>query len=122
MDASTWCVVAIAFLATFIRSTFGFGEALFAVPLLALFMPIRTAAPLAVALSITVAAVVVIQDWRHIHLSTAGWLIAPTILGVPIGIALLAWGHEGPVKAGLGILIVSFASYSLLGKAPPVLR
>ncbi|HWD38741.1 MAG TPA: sulfite exporter TauE/SafE family protein [Fimbriimonas sp.] len=122
MDASTWWVLLIAFIASLIRSTFGFGEALVAVPLLALFLPIRTAAPLAVLLSITVAAVVVIQDWRKIHLRSVGWLLGPTILGIPLGIWLLSVGHQSAVKAGLGVLILSFALYSLLCKAPPELH
>jgi uncharacterized membrane protein YfcA len=55
-------VVAVLFLATLIRSSFGFGEALVAVPLLALRIPIQVAAPLAVLVSIAVAAIVVAQD------------------------------------------------------------
>ena len=51
-------VVAVIFLATLIRSAFGFGEALVAVPLATL-------------VSITVAAIVVAQDWHKIHVSTA---------------------------------------------------
>jgi hypothetical protein len=54
IDPITAYVVAIVFVATSIRSSLGFGEALFAVPLLALKIPIATAAPLAVLVSITV--------------------------------------------------------------------
>jgi uncharacterized membrane protein YfcA len=49
-------VIVVVFVATLIRSSFGFGEALVAVPLLALRMPIQVAAPLAVLVSITIAA------------------------------------------------------------------
>jgi uncharacterized membrane protein YfcA len=122
MDASTWNVLLVAFFATFIRSTFGFGEALVAVPLLALTMPIKTAAPVAVLLSITVAAVVVVQDWRSIHVSSASWLLVPTFFGIPIGVWLLSVGHQNAVKAVLGILIFSFAIYSILAKAPAHLQ
>ncbi len=62
METTTLDVLLIVFLATLIRSAFGFGEALIAVPLLALFIPLKVAAPLAVLLSITVAAVIVAQD------------------------------------------------------------
>jgi uncharacterized protein len=48
-------VLAVIFLATPIRSAFGFGEALIAVPLLAFLIPVEVAAPLAVLFSITVA-------------------------------------------------------------------
>ena len=55
-------VVAVFFCATLVRSAFGFGEALFAVPLLAFVLPVEVAAPVAVLVSITVAAFVVASD------------------------------------------------------------
>lgn len=113
-------VLAIVFLATVIRSAFGFGEALVAVPLLAFFIPLRVATPLAVLLSITVAVVVVAQDWRHIHLRSAAGLVAATIFGLPLGLLLLKNAHQVRMKAGLGILIVLFAVFSLV--APGRLR
>jgi len=59
MSAVLFYVLAVIFVATIVRSTFGFGEALVAVPLLALRIPVSVAAPLAVLVSITVAALVV---------------------------------------------------------------
>ena len=112
----------IVFLATLIRSTFGFGEALVAVPLLALVLPIAVAAPLAVLLSVTIAAVVVVQDWSHVHVSSAGWLLAPTLAGIPLGVALLASTHQQLVKAMLAVVILVFAGYFLLGRNPPRLH
>ncbi len=109
-------VLAIVFLATVIRSAFGFGEALIAVPLLAFCMPLRVAAPLAVLLSITIAAVVVAQDWRHIHLRSAAGLLLATVFGIPLGLLLLTSAHQERVKAALGILIVLFAVYSLAAR------
>ena len=122
MEHTTLLVLAVIFLATLIRSTFGFGEGLIAVPLLALILPIGIAAPLVVLLSITIAAVVVMQDWRKIHLRSAGWLFVPTLAGIPLGIALLNSAHQGFVKAALATIIIAFASYSLLGRRPPALR
>ncbi len=103
------------FVATLVRSAFGFGEALIAVPLLAFCIPIREAAPLAVLVSITIAAVVVVQDWRHIHLRSAGWLVLSTLFGLPLGLLLLTSTPESLVKAGLGGLILLFALFCLLG-------
>jgi uncharacterized membrane protein YfcA len=59
-------VLLVIFIATLIRSTFGFGEAMVAVPLLALRIPVGIAAPLAMLVSITVAGVVVVQDWHRV--------------------------------------------------------
>lgn len=98
------------------RSAFGFGEALIAVPLLAFCMPLPAAAPLAVLLSTTIAAVVVAQDWRHIHLRSAAGLLAATVFGIPPGLLMLTSSHQQMIKAGLGILIALFAVYSLAAR------
>src|SRR6185437_2024854 len=112
MSAATLEVLAVIFLATLIRSAFGFGEALFAVPLLALFIPLKVAAPLAVLVSITIAAVVVAQDWRKIHLRSTGWLVGSTLFGIPVGLALLTSSHQQAVKIALAIFIMAFSVYS----------
>src|SRR5438270_5657871 len=94
-------VLTILFLATFIRSAFGFGEALVAVPLLALVLPVEVAAPVAVLVSITVALIVVVQDWRKVHVRSASWLVVPTMLGIPLGLLLLRAVAEPVVKGVL---------------------
>lgn len=118
MSGTTIEILAVLFLATFIRSALGFGEALVAVPLLALVLPVRVAAPLAVLVSITVALIVVIQDWRNVHVRSAGWLVASTLFGIPLGLWLLKTVPESVVKAILGAFIIAFALYSLAGRKP----
>ena len=114
MDTTTLHVLLVVFFATLVRSTFGFGEGLIAVPLLALMIPIGVAAPLVVLLSITIAAVVVMQDWRKIHVRSTGWLLAPTFAGIPLGVWLLTSSHPRIVKGALAVVIVLFSGYSLL--------
>ena len=118
MSAATLQILAVLFLATFIRSALGFGEALVAVPLLALTLPVQVAAPLAVLVSITVAVVVVIQDWRSVHVRSAGWLVLSTLFGIPLGLLLLKTVPESIVKGILGAFIIAFALYSLAGRKP----
>jgi uncharacterized membrane protein YfcA len=122
MNATALPVLIVVFVATLFRSAFGFGEALIAVPLLALFLPLKVAAPLAVLVSITIAAVVVAQDWRKIHLRSTGWLVGSTLFGIPVGLLLLTSSHQKVVKIALGIFIVAFSVYSLLGRRPPELK
>ena len=85
-------------------------------------MPVRVAAPLAVLLSITIAAIVVVQDWRRIHLASAGWLIASSAAGIPLGVWLLGSSHQLLMKSALGALLLLFSLYSLLGRRPPQLH
>jgi uncharacterized membrane protein YfcA len=107
-------VVTVLFCATFIRSTFGFGEALFAVPLLAFVLPIDVAAPVGVLVSITVAAIVAAQDWRHVQGRIAGRLVLFSALGIPLGLLLLRSAAEPSVKAALGVIVAAFALFALL--------
>ncbi|HVW22493.1 MAG TPA: sulfite exporter TauE/SafE family protein [Opitutaceae bacterium] len=119
---TTAYVCAVVFLATLIRSTLGFGEALVAVPLLALRLPVAVAAPLAVLVSLLVAGVIVAQDWRSVELRSAGGLILSALAGIPLGLLLLAKGDDRMVKSLLGGVIVAFSLYSLAGRARPHLE
>lgn len=105
-------------IATLIRSAFGFGEALVAVPLLAFFIPLDVAAPLAVLVSITIASIVVVQDWEKIHLRSVNWLVLSTLFGIPLGLLLLTSSHQKVAKATLGLIIMAFSTYSLIGRTP----
>lgn len=113
MPAHLLFVIPIVLLATGIRSTFGFGEALVAVPLLALCMPIRVATPLAVLLSISIAAIIIAQDWKKIHFRSALSLLLATCLGIPFGLLLLIGSHEQIIKIALALLLIGFATLSL---------
>lgn len=115
-------VLAILGLATFIRSAFGFGEALVAVPLLALVIPIGVAAPVAVLVSITVAAVAVARDWRHIHFRGAGALFVSTLFGIPVGLWMLS-ALPGPlIKIVIAINIIAFSAFVLINRSPGALE
>src|SRR5262245_33484962 len=105
--------MAVLFGATLLRSALGFGEALIAVPLLSFVMPVKVAAPVAVLVSITVAAVVVAQDWRHVHFRSALHLVISTLAGIPLGLILLRTVSEPVVKGVLGLVVVAFAVSAL---------
>jgi uncharacterized membrane protein YfcA len=109
-------VLAVIFVATLIRSAFGFGEALIAVPLLALVLPVEVAAPLAVLVSVTVAGVVLVQDWDKVHFRSAGRLVLATLFGIPLGLLLLTAAAEGLVKAILAVVIITFSLYCLVSR------
>jgi len=121
INTTVVCILLVLFVATVIRSALGFGEALVAVPLLAFLIPLRVAAPLAVLVSITIAAIVVVQDWNKIHLRSTGWLLLPTLAGIPLGILVLRSSHQLAAKGTLAVIILAYAAYSLLGKRPPEL-
>lgn len=109
-------ILIISFIATLVRSTFGFGESLLGVPLFILFLPVDIAVPLSVLLSVFIALVVLIQDHSKVHFKSAKWLIISAIPGIPLGILLLVYGSEMLIKTGLGILIILYSLYALFVK------
>jgi uncharacterized membrane protein YfcA len=113
---TTLQVAAVLFFATVIRSAFGFGEALVAVPLLSLLIPVDVAAPVAVLVSITVALIAVAQDWREIHARSASWLVLSALAGIPLGLLLLKLLSESTIKSVLAFVIICFSAYSLLSR------
>ena len=115
IDWTAAFIIFVLFIATLIRSVFGFGEALLAVPLLALVMPVEVAAPLAVLVSITIAFLILVQDWRLVHVRDAGWLVLSTLFGIPLGLVLLRTAPESIVKMILAVIIIAFSVYSLTG-------
>jgi hypothetical protein len=115
-------VLAVVFVATLIRSAFGFGEALIAVPLLALVVPVEVAAPLAVLLSVIVAAVVMLEDWHRVHLASAWRLVLSTLFGIPFGLLLLTAVPDPVVKAVLAVVIIAFSVYCLASATPAALH
>jgi uncharacterized protein len=106
-------VMGVIFIATLIRSAIGFGEALVAVPLLAMRISLRTAAPLAVMVSITIAALIIVQDWQKVYFRSAARLLLPTFFGIPLGLLLLTSVHQQAVRLLLASIIICFAVYSL---------
>ena len=110
-------IALISFFAALVRSTLGFGESLIAVPLFLLFLPARTAVPLAVMLSVVIALVILIRDYRNVHFSSAKWLVLYAVLGIPFGVAVLVYAPGGLIKTILAILIIAYALYALYTSA-----
>ncbi len=107
------CVMAVMFFAALTRSTFGFGEALVAVPLLSLVLKVETASAL-VAISAVCNSLIIMAtgrnatDWRG-----AGWLIVSSLAGIPVGVYVLTHVPENLVKRLLAAVIITFALFSL---------
>ena len=113
METTTVLVLAVLCLATVVRSALGFGEAAVAVPLLALVISVEVASPLAVLVSVTVAGVILLQDWRHVHFGGTWRLVLSSLVGIPFGLYLLTHVAEPLTKGLLGAVIIAFSVYRL---------
>lgn len=121
------CGVAFAFLlGAGVRSVFGFGDALVAMPLMLLWLPLSVAAPIMAILSSVLGVMLLIQERRALDWRRARFLIVWAALGAVLGLLLLTPSAEAPMKILLGSFIVVFALLKLKGPIsitpPPWLR
>jgi uncharacterized protein len=120
MDLQTLAVLGILFFSTFVRSAFGFGDALIAMPLLAMVVGIRTATPLVALVAGTIALTILVGNWRHVQVKSAWRLVVSSIVGIPIGLFLLGEGCEGMMKPLLALIVILFSVHQLA--RPGILR
>lgn len=113
-------VVVVLFFATLIASTFGFGVGLIAIPILALFVDIRTATPLAAMAALTVSLVILPKQWREIKFQSAWRLIVASCICTPFGLLFLKSAQDNLSKLILAGIIMLFSGYYLL--SPGIIR
>jgi uncharacterized membrane protein YfcA len=110
----TLAVVGIVFLSILIRSTFGFGEALIAMPLLLLIIDLKTAAPFVAIIAGTATFIILITDWRKVQFHSAWRLVLSSLAGIPLGLIFLKGSFDVMMKVVLAIVIIVFSIYSLI--------
>lgn len=103
----------IFFGATLISSTFGFGSALFAMPLLTLLLGIATATPLFGLVGPTIASIILLRNWRLVEVSSAWRLVVATLAGIPVGVWLVTQVPGAIVTRLLGLFLIGFGVYRL---------
>jgi uncharacterized membrane protein YfcA len=107
-------VMVILFVSSSIRSTFGFGDALVAMPLLTLIMDFETATPLVALIAATMALAIVLQSRSQVQWRSAWRLIVSTMAGIPLGLALLQDAYEDLLKGLLAVVLIGFGLFSLI--------
>jgi uncharacterized membrane protein YfcA len=112
-------VGAVLFVAAFVRSALGFGDAVVAMPVLAMMLGLRTATPLVAFAGPTISILILAANWRKVEFRAAGRLIVATLVGIPFGVYGLSRLPEAPLKIALGAIILA---YGLLGLAERLAR
>jgi uncharacterized membrane protein YfcA len=112
MEIYLW-ICLILFFAAFTQGVAGFGSALTALPLLTVFLDIKTAIPLVGLFSLSVTTLLVFQllkylEWRKIYS-----LILGAIAGIPIGVFFLKRLDKDTIQWTLGIFLIVYSIYSL---------
>ena len=106
----------IFFLAAFTQGVTGFGSALVAVPLLSLFMDIRTVVPLSILYGLIVTLFLTYRMRRHVDKKRLLPLVVGCLPGVAVGCSLLKWMPETFLKGLLGLLLLFYGGFNIFRK------
>ena len=115
-------VVAVLCVSALSRGLIGFGNALVAMPLLALFCPIQIASPLVGMANLTGILVILVGNWRSVNLKAAWRLILACLVGIPIGLLFLKTADDTIVRFVLGAILIGYGLYNLISPKLPYLR
>lgn len=109
-------VLVVLSIGVFCRSTFGFGDALIAMPLLYM-IPIERelASPMVALASVVIAISILLQNLRKLDFSESWILIVSACVGIQAGLWFLKEAPKGLAFALLGLILVAFSIYSLSG-------
>ena len=106
-------ILLIFFLGAFVRSTFGFGDALIEMPLLALVISVKFSTPIVAAYGIVLAIAILFREWKHINIQSTWRLILSSAIGIPFGVYYLHTVPESITKLILGIILILIALFNL---------
>jgi uncharacterized membrane protein YfcA len=110
-------VVVTVLVAAFLQSLSGFGFAIIVMPLLTLFLGVQTAAPVVALVGLTVYSINLVRFRRAVNAGEVLRLGAGAILGVWLGLWLLANVDEAIVERLLGLILMAYATYAWLSPA-----
>jgi uncharacterized membrane protein YfcA len=114
INSVTATVIAVVFISSLVRTVFGFGNALVAMPLLALAgLGMKTATPLVALVSFVLGIAILLQSWKNIDMKSTWRLLAATALGIPIGTMIVKSAFEDIGEIALALLIIAYSAYSL---------
>jgi uncharacterized membrane protein YfcA len=99
--------VAIVLAAGVVRGFAGFGFSAISVAGLSLVVSPAEVVPAIFVLEVLASLQLVSRSWRDTDLSWLGWLLLGNALAIPLGIALLAWLPETPLRLVIGALLLT---------------
>jgi len=111
-------IVVILCLATAFHGTLGFGTGLVAMPLLTLLIGVEEATAIVAFVIVGTTILLLRRNWQRLERRAALQLIVSSIPGVPIGIFVLTSAPTDLVQRALGVILIIYAIYSLIG--PPL--
>ncbi len=109
-------ILVIIFFSSFVRSIFGFADALIAMPLLLLVTDISLASPLVALFSSLIAIGIILKDIKNVKAIFDLPMLAAIIIFIPIGTFLASSISEALINITLGLTLIAFALFKLFYK------
>lgn len=109
-------------LAAFVQSVSGFGGGLVSMALLPSLIGIRSATPLVALTSIFIEVVLLIRFRESLSLRDIWMAVLASVAGIPLGMALVGAVSERAAMFVLGLILIGYAVYALLGRHLPKLQ
>ena len=106
----------IIFLASFIKGLSGFAALLIAIPLLALFLDIKTIIPLVTLVSFSVSLLLIIELKKKLDLRKIYPFLIGTVPGIPLGVYLLKRLDSDVILFSLGVILIAYSLFGLFSK------
>lgn len=112
-------ISAVFLLAGFVQGMTGFGSALVAIPLLTLFLDIKSAVPLCILNSLVITTYLSLKMRRNLEYKKVLPLCLAAVPGIILGSTLLKEVDSLIIRRSLGVLLISYSLYSLLVTPKP---
>lgn len=107
-------VMLAVFLGSLMRATFGFGDSVISMPILALLpIPFSTSVALVGLVGFTVALFFAVSGWKDKDSVVLKKLSISTVIGIPFGLLLVRYASQQWISGILGFLLMAYAIFSL---------
>jgi len=100
----------------FVQTVVGFAGSLIALPILLIGLKLPDAIAYISIFYLFSSISLVYKEWKNIDKSVIGKLSIPSIIGVVVGIFVLTYGQPILLKRALGVFILIYVAYVVIGK------
>ena len=104
----------IVFFAGFTQGLSGFGSVLLSLPLLAIFIDIKTVIPLVTLIGFSITSILLFKMRKHLEWKKITPLFLGALPGIPTGVFFLKTLDKNIIQWILGVILFTYAVYSLL--------
>jgi uncharacterized membrane protein YfcA len=122
LEGSLYLVPCIVMIAACTRSTFGFGDALLAMPLLLALLEPESATVVMAGVSLVQGALMLWQERREIDLKISAHLLCAAMLGVPCGLLGVQMLPANVLRLGVSVVLIAYATQGLFKVQLPELK